>query len=65
MALDVVIKDKESVKEITAAIMEKGEGDLMQGCSKTSAWMVALYQLPMTLSARVPSSFPSELLLNT
>lgn len=34
MALDIVIKDRESVKEITAAIMEKGEGDLMRGILK-------------------------------
>lgn len=34
MALDIVIKDKESVREIVTAIMEKGEGDLMQGVLK-------------------------------
>ncbi|MBT9137998.1 MAG: hypothetical protein DDT31_00542 [Syntrophomonadaceae bacterium] len=31
MALDVVIKDRESVQEITTAILKKGDGDLMCG----------------------------------
>jgi fatty-acyl-CoA synthase len=34
MALDIVIKDRESVKEVTAAILKKGNGDLMQGILK-------------------------------
>ncbi len=34
MALDVVIKDRESVQEITTAILKKGDGDLMCGVLK-------------------------------